>query len=116
MKLVDFETFIRLPSGTIFAPYKPCVMEECLAIKVDKGKEFNGKHYFNGVAPLTPWIDADTSLFEIGDEEKAKFAIYDGDNNDYSEYEMFLILDDEDVDNLVWVLQWAKDGCKGEKQ
>ena len=35
MRLVGFDEFCRMPAGTIFAPYTPCVLEEELAIKVD---------------------------------------------------------------------------------
>lgn len=37
MRLVDFEQFCRMPAGTIFIPYEPCVALEELAIKVDEG-------------------------------------------------------------------------------
>lgn len=39
MKLVNFETFNRMPTGTIFAPYNPCVMEDRMSIKVDEGEK-----------------------------------------------------------------------------
>lgn len=45
MRLVDFETFNRLPAGTIFAPYIPSVLKEGLAIKVDHGRELNPMFY-----------------------------------------------------------------------
>lgn len=112
MKLVDYETFIRMPSGTIFAPYTPCVLQEELSIKVDAGREFNGKYYFNWVMPLSPWIGVYTALHEVGDKEEAQFEVYDGDNNDYRDYKMFLVFDEKDVDKLIEVLQWAKNGCK----
>lgn len=114
MKLVDYETFIRMPAGTIFAPYKPCVLEEELSIKVDTGREINGKHWFNGVMLLSPWIGVSTALYRVGDEEEAQFEVYDGDNNDYREYKTFLIFDDKDVDKLIEILQWAKKGCQEE--
>lgn len=119
MEIVDFETFVRLPAGTIFAPYKPCVLEEPLVIKVDKGCDLytptgEDMHVFNGVMSLEPWIDGlYCSLFELGDHESASFKIYDGDNNDYKEYKMFLILEKEDVKRLIKVLQWANRGCVG---
>ena len=47
MKIVDFKTFNRMPAGTIFAPYTPCVLEERLAIKVDHGGEFDSEKYFH---------------------------------------------------------------------
>ena len=109
MKLVYYQTFIRMPAGTIFAPYDPCVLKESLAIKVDHGREFKDYGWsFNGVMPLEPW-----NLDCVFDEEsvKATFEIYDGDNVDYCHYKQFLIFDDFDIDRLIKVLQWAKDGC-----
>ena len=109
MHLVDFETFNRLPAGTIFAPYAPSVLNERLAIKVDHGREF--KEYgwlFNGVMPLEPW-----NLDCVFDEDpiKATFEMYDGCTNDYYGHKQFLIFDEYDIDRLIKVLQWAKAGC-----
>ena len=109
MRLVNFETFNRLPPGTIFAPYTPCVLNGRLAIKVDHGREAKGYGwYFNGVMPLEPW-----NLDSVFDEEsvKATFEIYDGDTNDYRDYDLFLIFDECDIDRLIAVLQWSKKGC-----
>ena len=116
MHLVDFETFNRLPAGTIFAPYTPSVLKEQLAIKVDHGRELNPMFYnfdwvFNGIMPLEPW-----NLDSVFGEEpiKATFEIYDGATVDYMGYEQFLIFDECDVDRLIQVLLWAKGGCKDE--
>lgn len=120
MKIVDFETFVRMPAGTIFAPYKPCFLEDRLAIKVDEGKDsvepvdlIYGSHWFNGVMSLEPWM-GDSCLFEPGDQEPASFEIWDGDNNDYRDYDMFLIFEEADTDKLIRVLEWAKSGCVGD--
>lgn len=119
MKLVDFETFVRLPAGTIFAPYKPTCLEDGLAIKVDEGRDWDksegyfDSHSFNGVMSLEPWMD-ENCLFTPGDQEPASFEIYDGDNNDYRDYKMFLIFEEEDVNRLIRVLEWVKGGCVGD--
>lgn len=115
MKIVDFKTFNRMPAGTIFAPYTPCVLKERLAIKTDHGCEINYPRYgnwmFNGVMPLEPW-----NLDCVFDEDsvRATFEIYDGDTNDYHDYKQFLIFEESDIDRLIQVLQWAKGGCKDE--
>ena len=116
MKIVDFDTFNRMPAGTIFAPYTPCVLEDMFAIKIDHGRKptntlYHSDWYFNGVMPLEPW-----NLDNVFDEEsvRASFEIYDGDTNDYSDYKQFLILEERDIDRLIQVLMWAKDGCKDE--
>lgn len=115
MKIVDFKTFNRMPAGTIFAPYTPCVLEERLAIKTDHGRKIDYPRYgnwmFNGVMPLEPW-----NLDSVIDEEsvRASFEIYDGDSNDYRDYKKFLIFEECDIDRLIQVLLWAKGGCKDE--
>ena len=119
MRLVDFEEFCRMPAGTIFAPYTPCVLKDELSIKVDPGREMPKdypyyRHVFNGVMPLSPWLGDDCMLFDIGDRDEASFEIYDGDNNDYHDYKMFLVFEEPDIDRMINVLVWAKNGCKGE--
>lgn len=116
MHLVDFETFNRLPAGTIFAPYTPSVLKEGLAIKVDHGRKLNPMFYnfdwvFNGIMPLEPW-----NLDNVFDDKsvRATFEIYDGATADYMGYEQFLIFDECDIDRLIQVLQWAKAGCPDE--
>ena len=112
MHLVDFETFNKLPAGTIFAPYEPSFLKEGLSIKVDHGQEFKDHGWlFNGVMPLEPW-----NLDCVFDEEsiKATFEIYDGTTADYMTYKQFLIFDECDIDRLIQVLRWAKAGCPDE--
>ena len=120
MKLVNFEEFCKMPAGTIFAPYTPCVLEEELAIKVDEGEDMPEsypycRHTFNGVMPLQPWMgDAHDNLWNIGDQAPASFEVYDGDNNDYMDYKMFLVFEELDIDRMINALIWAKNGCVGE--
>lgn len=120
MKLVSFDDFIRMPAGTIFAPYTPCVIEEGLAIKTDTGREFHDRWadkeiwIFNGVMKLEPWLGDFIGLYDIGDQNEASFEIYDGDNNDYSHYKMFLVFEEADIDRMIDVLKWAKAGCTGD--
>lgn len=115
MKLVDFDTFCRMPAGTIFAPYEPCYLCDGLIIKVDAGETLpNGVHCFDGTMPLHPDIDDWSDLHDIGDEVEGEFITTDGSNVDYMQFNMFLILDEREIDELISVLQWAKNGCKGE--
>lgn len=118
MRLVGFDDFCRMPAGTIFAPYEPCCLMGELEIKVDPGEEMPldypyARHMFNGTMPLTPWIDDGTNLWKIGDSEPASFEVYDGATPDYMDHEMFLVFDEEDIDRMICVLKWAKDGCVG---
>ena len=118
MRLVGFEEFCRMPAGTVFAPYEPCILIEDLAIKVDAGEDMPPSypyytHTFNGVMPLTPWIDGTQGPYRIGDTLPASFEVYDGDTNDYCDYKMFLVFDNDDIDRMISALVWAKNGCVG---
>lgn len=108
-----------MPAGTIFAPYESGALLEELAIKVDAGKPciIDGEEetHFVGVMPLEPWIDVD-DRYNVGDTAKAKFEIYDGTNADYCDYKSFLVLDEKDIEKLISILRWAKNGCNYELQ
>ena len=117
MKIVDYNTFVRLPAGTIFAPYTTCSLEGELEIKVDGGHAYESPYLpegwrFNGTMTLSPWFENLSLLLGPGDEAPASFEVYDGSNVDYQDYKMFLIFEDEDVERLIKVLEWARSGCK----
>lgn len=120
MKIVDYETFIHMPPGTIFAPWKPCVMRDFPEIKIDHGREelissggrLKKVWMFNGTCHMLPQ-PAESEGFDFG-EVASEFFYYDGDSTDASEYGMFLIFEEKDIDNMIKVLQWAKDGCPGD--
>ena len=121
MEIVDFKTFVRLPAGTIFAPYTPCCLTGEIEIKIDKGRPYFSpyvpeRHIFNGTMTLSPWIGNSDHypLFGPGDKAPASFEVYDGSNVDYKDHKMFLIFDEKDIDRLIEVLKWAKNGCKGD--
>lgn len=117
MKLIGYEEFIRMPAGTIFAPYRPYVLEDELEIKVDHGHEYRNlltgetQWVFDGTMPLRPWLGDYCELYNIGDQEEASFEIYDGDSNDARDYDMFLVFEEADIDRMIDVLKWAKSGC-----
>lgn len=118
MRLVGFEEFCRMPAGTVFAPYEPCILTGELEIKTDAGEDMPAdyewmRHDFLGVMPLTPWIDDRSNLWKIGDTEPASFEIYDGAAVDYCDYKMFLVFDEADIDRMINALVWAKNGCVG---
>lgn len=115
MKIVGYDEFCRMPAGTVFAPYEPCVLHERLAIKVDGGwMGSDGRYYFNGVITLEPdLIDDQCNIMmcEIGDELPAEFTAYDGDSNDYAKYDKFLVFGHKDTEQLIRTLCWARYGC-----
>ena len=119
MKIVDYETFIRMPVGTIFVPWSPCIMLDRPEVKIDHGREtlvVSGGHlkkewYFNGTCPIVPQ-PVNGEGFDFGEVE-SEFWYYDGDSNDAKNYEMFLIFEEKDIDSMIKVLEWAKDGCLG---
>ena len=109
MLIVKREDFIKMPAGTIFAPYIPNVFAEGFEIKVDGG---NGERYC-GTMPLEPWID-DVVMTE--GQYDVDYEIYDGDQNDIADYELIAVLEEKDVHALIAKLMWALNGCKDEPE
>lgn len=105
MKIVTCEEFIVMPAGTVFAPCDEygSVFDE-FEIKMDEGKIYNGEHTFNGTCPVFPIVQD----FEL------EFFPYDGDANDARGHEYFLILEQQDVEQVIAMLHWANSGCKDE--
>lgn len=115
MKLVTTDEFVRMPAGTVFAPFEPCVIKGRLEIKVDGGalvKGWRGERFwaYNGTMPLEPWNLEE--LNGIGDQADAEYEVYDGDQNDMLFEKMVLVLERQDVEKMISVLKWALDGCK----
>lgn len=106
MKLITYEEFCKMPAGTIFAPFEPCVLREELSIKVDGGDKDG---WFNGVMSLEPWNLEDLRV--VGEQSPARFEVYDGANADYQNEEMILVLEEADIDRMIMFLKWAKNGC-----
>ena len=120
MKIVNYEEFIKMPAGTIFAPYEPCIFKDEFAIKTDTGEEYYNEYLketrwlFNGVMPLQPWINSEHTCPDLGYHEDASYEIYDGSSVDYDEKGLFAILEEQDVKKLIDILQWALKGCEDE--
>lgn len=117
MKLVDFETFSRMPAGTIFAPYRPCCIFEYFAIKSDNGflrlgNDPKTSHFFEHVIPLVPSFKDTKNFNKVGDTMPIRFEDCHNNNFDYMDYDMFLILEEIDINAMIRMLIWAKGGCK----
>lgn len=110
MLIVKREDFIKMPAGTIFAPFLPNVFAEGFEIKVDGG---NGERYC-GTMPLEPWIDNDFTMTE--GQYNVDYEIYDGDQNSILEYDLIAVLEEKDVHALIEKLMWALNGCKDEPE
>ena len=122
MKIVNFEEFNRMPAGTIFAPYEPCIAKDEPEIKFDQGHlcEYEGYGLsptwcFNGTVPIVPRPDIDDdenfeSSFKYG-KVKGRFHFYDGCSADYCDEKMFLIYEKEDILSMMQLLAWSLDGC-----
>ena len=116
MQIVDYETFNRMPAGTVFAPYIPCDLHTVFGIKTDTGKPtgygFVGRDwYFNGVMPLRPcFIDDDHFAFAPG-AFLTEMSSYDSDSNDYADCKLFAVLDKIEIQRMIDSLYWAMDGC-----
>lgn len=116
MLIVDYDTFVRMPAGTIFAPWEPCVYGDEPEIKVDAGHEYvNHKGEkdwcYNGTMTFVPEIVG--AALEAGKYESEPFY-YDGDQNDARDYKLFAVWEPHEVERLISCLRWAQHGCPGD--
>lgn len=76
MQIVDYNTFVKMPEGTVFAPYEPCRFLDGITIKIDKGERYEGQWYFDGVMDLMPNILIEHHIGNVDTE----LSTYDGDS------------------------------------
>lgn len=128
MKLVDLNTFIRLPKGTVFITIYPSKIDINgniidsnwmylpIEIKDDQPKELDSKIYFNGVLYLLPRIEnsgCDPFLddFNISKdlnlERRSEFVVDDVASYDYNEGTRFIIFNKEEIRGMITYLQNA---------
>lgn len=120
MKIIDYETFIRMPAGTIFAEFEPYVFSEW-EIKVDHGHEYidswaKVKQWgYNGTMQIIPWfkdeLPPDDHIY--GTYETEMFE-YDGSSADAYGTKYFAVLEPHEVKMMIRALEWALDRCKEE--
>lgn len=122
MKLVDFETLKKLPSGTIFAEYADFYVNSPLAIKVNEGKDFYRQYsdttyspvWLHGFIYLCLFGESIKNLFEIGDKQALSFKMCEEEHYSKDKFQKYLILDEDDIDRVIDIFTWAKNGCVGE--
>lgn len=128
MKLVDLDTFIKLPRGTVFITIfsnkinKDGIIIDSdwvnlpIEIKDDQPKELDSKIYFNGVLYLLPRIenlDCDPFLSDfniskdLNKERKSEFVVDDVASYDYAEGTKFIIFNKEEISGMIEHLQKA---------
>lgn len=128
MKLVDLDTFIKLPRGTVFITIFPNKinkegiiidsdwMDLPIEIKDDQPKELDSKIYFNGVLYLLPRIENpdcdpflnDFNIFkDLNKERKSEFVVDDVASYDYAEGTKFIIFNKEEISGMIEHLQNA---------
>ena len=108
MLIVKREEFVRMPAGTIFAPWRPNCFMERFEIKVDTGRLYPNYGWgYVGTMPLEPWLED----FVGPGQNDVDFQVYDGDQNDVADYDYIAVLERKDIENLISKLQWALNGC-----
>ena len=108
MLIVKREEFVRMPAGTIFAPWRPNCFMAGFEIKVDPGRLYPDYGWvYSGTMPLEPWLED----FVGPGQNDVDFQVYDGYQNDVAEYEYIAVLERKDIENLIGKLQWALNGC-----
>lgn len=132
MKIMFKKEFDRMPAGTVFAEFKPCIFGQIM-IKEDSGYEhhynetwFKGDMwYWNGATDLIPDIDYIDKLWEtnvkklgdelIGTEQENKYYIgtteetentcWDCSSADYNDNDLFVVFEEYEVKRMINMLQ-----------
>lgn len=113
MKIVNFKEFVRMPAGTVFAPYTPCITKERPKIKTDTGEPISENTWsFIGAVPIEP-EPKEGEGYDYGKVE-SEFFFTDDASVDYYDEKMFLIFEKEDIEDMIKLLFWAKEGCPGD--
>lgn len=118
MLIVDYKTFVRMPAGTVYSPYEPCIfISDHFSIKTDTGEPLSFSKdawTFLGEMPLNPcFLDDDHRAFGTG-KFQTVLAVYDTAACDYDDDQLFAVLERHEIKNMIDALYWALDGCPGE--
>lgn len=112
MKIVNYEEFIRLPAGSVFCPYEPCIFHSPFQIKTDTGREYNGQHIFNGTMPLEPWFSVEDEFPDCVGNYETEMVVTDNSSVDFDKDCLFAVLETHEVQKIIDALKWAIGGCK----
>lgn len=109
VRIVNYDDFVRLPIGTVFCPYEPCIFHSPLQIKTDTGWQSGTKYLFNGTISLEPsFSDQENLAFDVGRYE-VNFPVMDTSSVDFDENGLFAILEKSEIKELINILQSALD-------
>lgn len=116
MKIVNRETFLALPAGTLYATYQPCIFDE-LMIKGDTSYSptINGPIDF-WKQELIPWFETsrDSGMYidtlasiEAGGQSPAFDFDYPSRGGLFEEDQLFAVFEKRDVEALIARLNQA---------
>ena len=112
MKIVNYDDFVRLPSGSVFCPYTPCCFHSPFQIKVDKGKEYSGSYIFNGTMLLEPLFSVEDECPDCPGNYETEMVVTDNASVDFDKDCLFAVLEKQEVERIIYALKWAIGGCK----
>lgn len=103
MRVVQYNEFIKLPSGTVFCEWEPCIRRE---LKV-KGESIDNIDYiemelrgdFKSEVCLDPYLEACDRL-EKGEEVRAEFDSF-GRDGLYDHNRKYVVYDKQDIEDLL---------------
>ncbi len=112
MKIVTFAEFIKLPSGTLFMDYEPCLFGE-ISIK-EETLESNNDFWRNDLTTDTD-TDNPEEMYKVLEDSRENGASFKldveimGRNAMYDDKQLFAVYEQKDLDDLISALQ----KCKG---
>jgi hypothetical protein len=104
MKIVDYDTFIKMPAGTLYAEYTPCVFGETLIKQntLNEGKDWLYLELVGNPDTDSEW-SAGCEAMEKGEDLPPDTSLCRDGMFDYSR--RFLVYNRDDVENMIETLK-----------
>ena len=105
MKIVTLGELRKMPKGTVYAMWSPCVMSEEVCMKITEGGEWTEEAE---MFPLNFFYKDDKEYsLEENSYEKDELCLADGCWYDYKDEQLFIVFSQDDIDYMIMFLEKA---------
>lgn len=104
MKIINLETFLQYPNGTVYSKYQPCCFEGLMIKRDNCNKiDFFYSNLIGNIEDFNKFFDESKPPF-TKDAIKLDFEIM-GRDGMFEINQLFAIYEDHDIDNLIKALK-----------
>lgn len=116
MRILNKTQFAKMPAGTVYCQFEPCVMIGGLYVKNDY-YIYDNKPNFNGVINICPYFDTDNNGYNDIPSETTfyKTECFSTDTSlcDFEDTDLFAVFSKEEVRRMIDVFTYALCDCQG---